>query len=94
MKLYFMKDDELCKPISLHKEWMKENGVQELTVFEAKMETKTKYFFCSEVGEIGETGESCGKYCESYHPRNGKNGRCRYSKNLYEQTDKAKLIRL
>lgn len=42
-------------------------------------------FYCSFFNEVGETRNGgCGNSCKDYKPRNGKNGRCRFSKNCYE----------
>lgn len=93
-KLYFKNDSECCYPLQYHYDYMKENGISEMVVFEAKRETGTGYFFCQEFLEVGEVGESCGKSCEQYAPRNGKNGRCKHSGYVYEQTDISKTLKL
>jgi hypothetical protein len=67
---------------------MKEEGIDEIELIEAEMEAGTGYFYCTQYGECGIVGESCGKFCDEYKPRNGKNGRCRFSANTYEQTEK------
>jgi len=87
-KYYFQESDENCYTIDYHLEYMKANGINEMKIFEAKMETGNGYYFCSEYGECGESGDGCGKDCCEYKPRNGKNGRCIHSKNTYEQTEK------
>lgn len=38
------------------------------------------------------SGEGCGKECSYYKPRNGKNGRCRFSRNCYEPDYKNPMI--
>ena len=92
MKLYFRQDeDEFCTTIEAHKEYMRENDITELTIYQAKRTTGTGYFWCTHFHEVGEVGEGCGKECEAYSPRNGKNGRCRYSGYLYE-TDKKRIL--
>lgn len=93
-KLYFQKNDESCYPLQYHLDYMLENGLKEMTVFEAKRETGTSYFFCKEFSEIGEVGEGCGKICGKYKPLNGKNGRCVYYGFLYEQTEKEKVLKI
>lgn len=94
MKLYFAKESELCYPISVHKDIMRFDEISELEVFEAKRETGTGYFFCTEFLEVGEVGEGCGKQCDSYKPRNGKNGRCKHSGSTYEQTEILKKLKI
>lgn len=95
-KLYFKSkdDDDLCYELETHKKFMVENGLKELVLFEAERELGTGFFFCNNFLEVGEVGESCGKFCESYKPNNGKNGRCRYYRYVYTPTDKTKIIKL
>jgi hypothetical protein len=85
MKFYFREDDEercyLKKDIIQD---MKELGITELKIFEAKRTIGEPYFWCSVNQEAGEIGQGCGKFCPDYKPRNGKNGRCRYSCHCYE----------
>jgi len=73
---------------------MKENGINQMQAFEAKIEHNTGYFFCRHFLEVGEVGQGCGKRCKQYKPRNGKNGRCINSANVYEHTDKSIIINL
>lgn len=91
-KYYFQKDAEMCYTLDYHRNYMKENGLKEMDVFEAKIEHGTGYFFCREFMLLSEVGESCGKVCEKYAPLNGKNGRCKHYGNVYEQL--ATIIKL
>jgi len=84
---YFQKDNEYCYSLDYYRSYMKENDIKEMVVFRAKMLTREPYYFCKFFGEVGEVGEGCGKQCSEYIPRNGKNGRCTYSKNCYAPTD-------
>ena len=93
MKLYFSKVTDECYPLSYYKELIEEGEYKEIELTEAKIEYGTGYFSCTEYFEVGEVGVSCGKICVHYSPRNGKNGRCRYSKNMYERTEKKFTIR-
>ena len=77
-------DEESCYELSVIYEQMGEQGYDELTVFPAKMLIGHGVYWCSYFFEVGEVGLGCGKECEEYKPRNGKNGRCRYSNNCYE----------
>ena len=89
-KLYFAQngeDDAACFSLDYHKWYMDYHNLDSLTLFEAKRETGTGYFFCKHFGQSGEVGE-CGKTCEAYKPNNGKNGRCNHYGYCYEQTDK------
>jgi len=86
-KYYFSEDGEYCYPLSYWKEYLKENNLPEIKLFEAEADHGTGYFFCKEFMEVGETG-GCGKQCEGYVPNNGKNGRCKHYGYVYSQKDK------
>lgn len=92
-KFYFNSYDENCYTLAYFKEYMKENGIKETQVFEAVADKGSPYFYCNEFSEIGEVGQGCGKICESYKPRNGKNGRCVHSGHVYDQ-GKSKIIKI
>ena len=96
MKLYFSKlDDERCYLLCDIINDANNSGLDEIEVTEAKRVTKHGWFFCTKLQESAEIEFSgCGKFCEYYSPRNGKNGRCRYSGYCYEPTDKKKIIKL
>lgn len=94
-KYYFKKDDENCYEIEAHLDYMQENGLKDMDVIEAKRELGTGYFFCKYYLEVGEVGQSCGvSECENYVPNNGKNGRCKFSGYVYEQTDIKRTLQL
>ncbi len=93
-RYYFATTDgENCFPIDHFRDEMRQQGITEMQVYPAKIQIGEDYFFCQEFGEPGLKGEGCGKDCESYDPRNGKNGRCRYSANCYEPEDKPVTIK-
>ena len=83
---YYFSDhnDERCYTMKSMLDWMRVEGMETLIVYPAKIIVGDDYFFCSYHDECGVVGESCGKDCNEYAPRNGKNGRCRYSRNCYE----------
>jgi len=94
-KLYFIEGEpEFCYHLDTIYEKMRSDGISKLKVFKAAMITGEPFFYCKKIGEVGETGEICGKQCDYYEPRNGKNGRCRHSKNTYESTDEYKILTL
>ena len=96
MKYYFCHDyDESirCYPLAFLQTYVNENEIPELRIVEAEIEIGTSYFYCKEYGEIGETGENCGKVCDKYAPRNGKNGRCKSHSNCYIPTDKVIILK-
>jgi hypothetical protein len=96
MKLYFSNlNDGLCCCLKDHKQFMIENDIKEMEVFEAKIEYGNGLFYCSKIDEVGGVGNGCGEFfCDKYSPRNGKNGRCRFSGHTYEQTEIKKTIKL
>ena len=73
---------------------MKMFGISELKITEAKRTTGEEYFWCTVNQEVGEVGENCGRFCPDYKPRNGKNGRCRFSSHCYEPTEKTEIIKV
>jgi hypothetical protein len=92
-KSYFQVGAEMCYPLKYHFQYMKENDIKEMEVFKAEIEHGTGYFFCHEFDKIGEVNEECGKYCGKYSPRNGKNGRCRFSGYVYTP-GKSKILKI
>ena len=92
-KFYFSDLEDSSYHLSYWKEYMKDNLLTEIKLFEAKVDFGNGYFYCQELGILDEVGnEWCGKLCRSYKPRNGKNGRCRHSGHTYDQTDKVKIL--
>jgi hypothetical protein len=94
-KMYFLKGDEdVCYQLDHWKDYMADNELKEVELFEAKRETGTGYFYCKEFGEVGSVNEGCVKFCEKYKPNNGKNGRCKHYGYCYEAlTDKVIVLR-
>jgi hypothetical protein len=94
-KFYFSKlDDERCYTLRDIIEEANNCGLDEIEVSEAKRVTGQGLFYCKQLEDIGESGEYCGVWCSNYSPRNGKNGRCRYSGYCYEPTDKKRIIKI
>jgi hypothetical protein len=94
-KLYFSNLDESgCYTIDTIKALMDDAGINELEIAEAKRIKGDPFFFCTMYQETGEKGLGCGRECSQYSPRNGKNGRCRYSGYCYEPTDKKRIIKI
>ena len=97
VRFYFREyDDERCYLKKQIIEDMKEEGINELKIYKAKMVVGELVAYCSKLQDIIETDRGdCGKkWCEHYEPRNGKNGRCRFSNNCYEHTDEFEIIKL
>lgn len=94
MKYYFREDDdERCYLKKDIIEYMKEKGISKLKISEAKRVIGESFFYCTIFQDTGEVGQNyCGVLCEEYKPRNGKNGRCRFSDNCYEPTGKTIIL--
>jgi len=94
MKFYFKsKDAEYCYTLESIKEDMIEEGISEMTVFEAKTIKNTDMFNCRKFGEIGENG-MCEKDCSCYKPKNKIKGCCVNRGSLYENTGVEKVIKV
>ena len=93
MIYYRNQDDEFCYDIEAHKDYMRENDLSELELYEAKRETNVDFFYCKEYGEVGEKGD-CGIICDKYKANNGTGGRCKHYGYCYEKTDKKLILTL
>ena len=85
MKFYFeTENSELAYPL----DHFKAMGHKEMELFEAVPERIKGIGWCKEFQEILEMG-NCGKICDKYKPRNGKNGVCLHKKStLFEHGEK------
>lgn len=93
-KYYFGDDEERCYTLDYFLEQLG-GGCDEITVYPAVMVVGEGVYYCQKFGEVGEVSDGCGKQCSEYKPRNGKNGRCRYSANCYEvDHTKPKILKL
>lgn len=93
-KKYFTEEDsEFCYEESFYQDLMKEEGLTEIEVFEAERETGSDFFWCREYGAAFEKSDNaCGvSECESYTPRNGKNGICKHNSYCYTPIKKVTL---
>jgi hypothetical protein len=85
--------DERCYTLATLIDMAKLEGLSEIKVSPAKIVTREDYAYCSFYQDAIEVrAGDCGKLCHDYQPRNGKNGRCRHSKNCYEPTDEQIII--
>jgi len=90
-KLYFENEDaENCYSEEYFQDKMKEEGLEELTVLEANKSKEKEYIYCTAIDSCGESS-NCGKECEDYEPRNGKNGCCRHRRTIYEYGEEVTL---
>jgi len=86
-KFYFADEieSEFCYSLEYHKRTLEREGLEKIKLTEAIILQDKSVFYCSAFGSVGEIAESdCGSSCKEYNPRNGKSGRCRYSKSCYE----------
>lgn len=95
-KLYFKnKNAEICYDFRYFEQYMKENNLSEMEVFEAQPEiVGGGIFFCNKHSFCGDdTSETCGRNnCEDYCPRNKENGVCVHHRHvLYTYGEKTTL---
>jgi hypothetical protein len=92
-KKYFVDifNDCFCYTKERIIDMMKVDGIKEVKAYEALREINRDFFWCNEFGEVGEKGQSCGKQCGSYEPRNGKNGCCKHVGHLYVKGEELTL---
>lgn len=85
MKFYFATlDSEIAYPLQYHIETARDNGLDEVELFEAEPYKISGSGFCIAFEAVIEKGD-CGKSCPDYSPRNGKFGVCKFRSNkLYE----------
>lgn len=97
-KFYFNaadEDDEFYGTVAWHKADMRAKGEIERTLYRAKPEPTTHFFWCRHYNEVCGVGDDffpCGKGCAHYQPRNGKNGRCRHHTNCMEPNNRESII--
>lgn len=94
MKMYFYEaDSTTCTTLEFIKDMIYDNDLTEKEVYKAVRSVGEGLMYCTQYGEVGEVGQGCGKTCKYYEPRNGKNGRCRFSGYCYSHGEKV-LIKL
>lgn len=93
-KQYFFEneDAEHCYQEDHFQNQMQKDGLTEITVLEANKSTDKQYIYCVSIDECGEAS-GCGKECDDYEPRNGKNGCCRHRRAIYEHGDEVTLYK-
>ena len=92
-KFYFNEHDrEHAYELDHHYQFMEDEGLTEMKVFEANRETGNEFFFCKHFRKVGVRGNCQG--CEAYQPRNGKSGICRHWDYTYEKSDNKKVLKL
>jgi hypothetical protein len=82
---YFAPDALECFTLDEHRDIMRDDGLTTLTVYRAKPLPTSVAFWCRHHREAGESGDGmCGRHCNGYAPRNGKNGRCKHHTHCHE----------
>lgn len=84
-KLYSNNARDGLYTLDSWKQFLRANKLKSLTLRENIIDKCTDYFYCTEFDEVGESG-NCGKKCDKYKPRNGKNGVCMHHRRCYEET--------
>ena len=95
-KPYSMKGSgaDTCEELDHFKEMLEEDDENSYELEEwAPNIPSDGSFWCQEDGESYEASEGiCGTICNSYEPRNGKSGRCRWHSATYSPTGKTLTI--
>lgn len=88
-------DGEFCYTLEHWKEYADEDGETKLTLYAAVREVGADGFYCRAHGEcyLKDDG-GCGKFCNEYEPRNGKNGICKHYRNTYTYGEKYTLEKI
>lgn len=93
MKYYSDDDGETCSSEKWWRNYLITRNLPEIKLTEMKREIQSEFFYCLDVMEVGIKGEGTyGKMCDSYKPRNGKNGICKEYRSTYETTDKEIIL--
>ncbi|HRH68856.1 MAG TPA: hypothetical protein PLB89_05045 [Flavobacteriales bacterium] len=88
------EDELFATTIDRHLASMREGDETQRRLLLAKPEKGTGQFYCSELYFAGESKDNCGKQCDAYAPLNGKNGRCKHHRPLYEPVGDTLLLTL
>jgi hypothetical protein len=91
-KLYFKDEDsEHCYPEDHFQDVMRFSRLTKIKVFEAVKSKDKNFIYCKEAQTCGEASE-CGKDCEDYTPKNGKNGCCKNRGTMYDFGSEVELF--
>ena len=95
-KYYFEHNDsEICYQADYFQYEMYDAGLTEMEVYTAIPDNTLGVFWCKVDCFCGDdSSETCGKQCNNYEPRNGKNGCCKHHTSwLFIHGDKITLKR-
>lgn len=88
-KYYIGEDSELYYHLECFLNEMKENKIDKIQVEETIIDHNNRYRWCNKNDIIIENDAGCcGKDCEYYNPKNGKNGCCIHLTYCYNYGDK------
>jgi hypothetical protein len=93
-QLYFPDFDmEFCTTLdNIIYRMLADHDRMDCFVYRAVRQTKSEYFWCKEFSSAGlKSDKTCGKWCESYVPKNGIKGVCKHYRNTYEPEEKYHL---
>ena len=86
-----------CYPLSRHRDEL--DPGTERRLYRARPMCGTGDYYCTEYGFHGNTKQppteydTCGKGCDLYEPCNGRSGRCRHARAVYEPTSEVIVLR-
>lgn len=86
-------EGQRCYTLKYHLSLLRDGEQPHLRLYPATALRGTGDFYCVELGFAGNTRmpaddyDKCGVRCDSYTPCNGKNGRCKHSRALYEANE-------
>ena len=77
-KLYFENKHEIyCYPLSFHLDYAKEEGLEQITLYEAIQETVEGFHWCMFDKQTVEKDDCCKAMCTDYNSKSGR-GVCMY----------------
>lgn len=85
-------DGDFSETLAEHIKYMEENKLPMLKIYKAERQLGTGTFYCNEYQEWGEVGDSCGKSCDGYKPRNCKSGICQHHRFPYAPSNIATIL--
>jgi|GEM_PF-1671115 len=93
-KIYFEDNDEgEGRALKSWRQILEDECRDEIVLMLGTIEKGSDYFYCMEVGEIGDKSEgTCGKFCGDYKPRNGRSGICKYFRSTYDCDEENKFL--
>lgn len=88
-------DETVFYTLEWHLDVLRSDGDPHRVLYPGFPMRGTGDFYCLEHGFHGKRGDdfhACGRACAEYEPRNGKNGRCRHSRDVYDYDAKKPML--